>query len=137
MGTEIPRTDNKKIPTAEFKNWAECRELLPHVGSLYESELFNDESVKEWGWVLHEAARYMQAVLSKYAEAEQLHRRALEGRKKELGERHPNTLTNESNLAIALRDQRKYSEAERLHRRALELAEGARRTAPAHAFKRL
>jgi tetratricopeptide (TPR) repeat protein len=56
----------------------------------------------------------------KYDEAEQLNRRALEGREKELGIHHPDTLASVSNLASVLQSQGKYDEAEKLNRRALE-----------------
>ncbi|KAH8724011.1 hypothetical protein GQ44DRAFT_596102, partial [Phaeosphaeriaceae sp. PMI808] len=56
----------------------------------------------------------------KYEDAEKLNQRALEGKEKELGVHHPDTLTSVSNLALVLQDQGKYEEAEKLSRRALE-----------------
>jgi tetratricopeptide (TPR) repeat protein len=56
----------------------------------------------------------------KHAEAETLSRQALEGYKKELGERHPDTLASVNNLAQVLQAQGKYAEAETLNRQALE-----------------
>jgi len=41
----------------------------------------------------------------KCSEAEALNRRGLEGREKELGVQHPDTLTSVSNLADVLQDQ--------------------------------
>jgi hypothetical protein len=38
----------REFPLADFKNWAKCQQLLPHVELLYESELSDDESVKKW-----------------------------------------------------------------------------------------
>jgi hypothetical protein len=47
----------------------------------------------------------------KYDKAESLVRRALEGRKKVLGPKHPDTLVSVSNLVSLLQDQGKYHEA--------------------------
>jgi tetratricopeptide (TPR) repeat protein len=56
----------------------------------------------------------------KYKEAEEMHRRALEGKEKVLGTEHPYTLISVNNLASVLQDQGKYEEAEEMNRRALE-----------------
>jgi len=56
----------------------------------------------------------------KYLEAEMLNRRALEGREKELGKQHPDTLTSVSNLAYLLHKQRRYDEASQLYQRACD-----------------
>ncbi|KAF5015728.1 hypothetical protein F66182_12838, partial [Fusarium sp. NRRL 66182] len=110
----------REFPKADFKNWAKCQQLLPHVVWLYEIELSSDKAVEEWALVLNNAAWYMQTGLGKYNEAEKLNRRALEGCEKELGERHPHTLMSVANLASVLQYQGKYDEAEKLNRRALE-----------------
>jgi tetratricopeptide (TPR) repeat protein len=61
----------------------------------------------------------------KYEEAEQMDRRAVEGREKVLGKEHPSTLTSVNNLAVMLQDQGKYDEAEPMNRRAVEGYENA------------
>jgi tetratricopeptide (TPR) repeat protein len=109
-----------EFPIVEFKNWAKCQELLPHVDNLYESGFSGDGLVQDWANLLNNAARYMETRLGKYDEAEKLNRRALEEREKELGDRHPDTLTSVNNLALVLQYQGKYDEAEKLSRRALE-----------------
>ncbi|ELR06465.1 hypothetical protein GMDG_07990 [Pseudogymnoascus destructans 20631-21] len=48
----------------------------------------------------------------RYEEAESMNRRALEGRERELGVTHPDTLTSVSNLALVLQSQGRYEEAE-------------------------
>jgi hypothetical protein len=58
--------------------------------------------------------------LGKCEEAEALHRQAVEGRVKVLGEEHPSTLESVSNLALVLKDLGKHDEAEKFHRLALE-----------------
>ncbi|KAF2193987.1 TPR-like protein, partial [Zopfia rhizophila CBS 207.26] len=110
----------REFPTGEHKNWTTCKQLLPHIGSLYRSEVAGNKSVEKWCQVLTNAAWYTSESGGKYDEAEKLNRRALEGREKELGEQHPSTLTSVSNLAGVLGYQGKYDEAEKLNRRALE-----------------
>ncbi|XRB16584.1 EF-hand domain-containing protein [Pseudoscourfieldia marina] len=60
----------------------------------------------------------------KYDDAEPLHREALDGRRRELGDAHPDTLMSINNLALLLDDQGKYADAESLYREALD---GSRR----------
>jgi hypothetical protein len=55
-----------------------------------------------------------------YEEAEDMYRRALEGREKTLGPEHPDTLTSVSHFGLMLERQGMYEEAEGMHRRALE-----------------
>ena len=55
-----------------------------------------------------------------YKAAEEMNRRALDGKEKVLGVEHPETLTSVGNLALVLRDQRKYKAAEEMNRRALD-----------------
>ncbi|KAK0822949.1 hypothetical protein LTR73_008914 [Friedmanniomyces endolithicus] len=56
----------------------------------------------------------------KYEAAEEMKRRALEGKEKVLRKEHRDTLTSVSNLALVLQDQGKYEAAEEMNRRALE-----------------
>ncbi|KAF3020305.1 hypothetical protein E8E14_013529 [Neopestalotiopsis sp. 37M] len=58
--------------------------------------------------------------LGKYKEAEQMNRRALNGREKALDKDHPDTLISINNLASALQYQGRYEEAEQMNRRALD-----------------
>ena len=56
----------------------------------------------------------------KYADAEPLYREALDGRRRELGDAHSDTLDSINGLAVLLKDQRKYDDAEPLYREALD-----------------
>ncbi|KAF2174719.1 TPR-like protein [Zopfia rhizophila CBS 207.26] len=110
----------REFPSADFKNWTKCQQLLPHIESLYNSEPPSNDLVKKWAKVLNDAARYIQKAQGKYEEAERMNRLALKGCEKELGEQHLQTLTGANNLALVLRSQGKYNEAEKLSRRAVE-----------------
>jgi len=56
----------------------------------------------------------------KYDQAEEMNRRALEGREKVLGQDHPDTLNSVHDLASVLQYQGRYDQAEEMNRRALE-----------------
>ena len=53
-------------------------------------------------------------------EAETLYREALDCRRRELGDTHPDTLTSINNLALSLYRQHKFDDAETLYREALD-----------------
>jgi tetratricopeptide (TPR) repeat protein len=55
-----------------------------------------------------------------YREAEELFKKALEGRRKQLGNDHTDTLWSMNGLAIVYSSQGRYDEAEELQKRALE-----------------
>ncbi len=57
----------------------------------------------------------------RYEEAEPLHKKALELRKKLLGEDHPDVATSLNNLGLLYNNQGRYEEAEPLYLQALEL----------------
>ncbi len=57
----------------------------------------------------------------KYTEAETLHRRTWEIRRRVLDDEHPVTLRSMDHLGLALGSQGKYAEAETLHRQTLEI----------------
>ena len=78
--------------------------------------------LRRWTAVLSNAAWYA-AEQGRYNEAEQMDRRALDGREKVLGNEHPDTLRSVSNLASVLQHQGKYDEAEQMNRRALDSSE--------------
>ena len=61
------------------------------------------------------------SALGEYQEAEKQFSRALEIRRRVVGEEHPETLTSMYDLAKALNRNGKLRESERMHRRALEL----------------
>ncbi|KAH8671817.1 TPR domain protein [Tricladium varicosporioides] len=106
------------FPVGRYENRIICSKLFPHAQlvSLYYPR--NEAYLVMWASILFNAAWYCSEVGS-YKAAEDMDRRALEGREKALGEDHPDTLTSVSNLALVLQDQGKYEQAEELSRRAL------------------
>jgi len=112
-------TLSQEFPTGEFKNWSQCRLLLPHVESLVSNEPVNTEEAKWWAQILYNAAWYTRAQ-GLYIRAEEIVRGSIRARRKTLGIQSTDTLSSVSELASVLQEQRKYSEAEQMHRGALE-----------------
>ncbi|KAJ4179575.1 hypothetical protein NW767_014587 [Fusarium falciforme] len=109
-------------PSGEYENWATCQCLDPHVEVIMKEEPGDSKDVLRWAGLLTNIGWY-RWMRGRYEEAEQVTRRALEGREKVLGREHPHTLTSVNNLGLVLQSQGKYEEAEQMHRRALEASE--------------
>jgi len=120
---------NQTFPDVEYANWPRCQRLMPHVLAVWGwIECFNMSKeplrVPAAAQLLNQAGYYLY-IRARYAEAEPLHRRALEIREAALGPNHPDTATSLNNLGVLLRVQGRYGEAELLLRRALEIREAA------------
>jgi tetratricopeptide (TPR) repeat protein len=112
-------TLSQEFPTGEFKNWSQCRLLLPHVESLVSDEPVNTEEAKWWAQILYNAAWYTRSQ-GLYIRAEEIVRCSIRARTKTLGIQSTDTLSSVNELALVLQEQGKYSEAEQMHRRTLE-----------------
>ncbi|KAI8680532.1 NACHT domain-containing protein [Fusarium keratoplasticum] len=108
-----------QYPTGNYENWVKCQSLDPHIEGIIQEKPDDSRDVLWWAMLLTNIGRYRQ-MRGRYEEAEQMNRRALEGREKVLGREHPDTLTSIHNLGWVLRSQGKYEEAEQMNRRALE-----------------
>ncbi|KAF2831728.1 hypothetical protein CC86DRAFT_431649 [Ophiobolus disseminans] len=108
----------KEFLSQKTGNWEEYKQLVPHIDTFYPGEP-GDKSFHRWGSLTIAVGKLLHNK-RKYNEAAILYQRALEGREKELGLRHPDTLASMHNLASVLRDQGKYKETEKLNWRALE-----------------
>ncbi|KAL8763279.1 MAG: hypothetical protein Q9194_007383 [Teloschistes cf. exilis] len=107
------------FPSGRYENWGRCQMLFPHAELAMEYRPIEEGFLQRWAAVLGNAAWYA-AEQGSYDNAEQMNRRALDGREKVLGKEHPETLTSISNLASVLRYQGKYDEAEQMNQRALD-----------------
>jgi tetratricopeptide (TPR) repeat protein len=109
----------QELPSGEYKNWAKCQQLLPHVKPVFESKPAAEEALKAWAQVLTNAAWYLWKQAS-YNTAQQIAAKALAARERVLGLDADQTLRSVMVLALVLQYQGKYEEAEKLNRRALE-----------------
>ena len=101
------------FPPGTYENWGRCQMLFPHVELVLEYRPTDEGFLRQWVAVLSNAASYA-AEQGRYNDAEQMSRRALDGREKVLGKEHPDTLTSVSNLASVLQYQGKYEEASQM-----------------------
>ena len=105
--------------------WSTQRRILQHAGRCSQM-ILNGLSIDDGMlWACHELERlyYSQGKLVK---AEQMYRRALQGKEKAWGAEHTSTLDTVNNLGLLYADQGKLVEAEQMYRRALQGYEKAR-----------
>ncbi|KAK3682215.1 P-loop containing nucleoside triphosphate hydrolase protein [Podospora appendiculata] len=108
----------REYPAGTYENWTKCQQLDPHIEHVVKEKPTAQEDIKKWAQLLTNIGWY-RAEAGIYGVAEQMNRRALDGREEVLGLEHPDTLRSVSSLASVLRDQGKYEEAEQMNRRAL------------------
>jgi tetratricopeptide (TPR) repeat protein len=94
--------------------WPQWRRLLPHVLTATDASRALDHADEDVAWLLNVAALYLQT-RGEPAASLPLFERALELRRRVLGEEHPDTLTSASNLALNLWGLGRYEAARRLN----------------------
>ena len=102
----VPAVDPWDNPLA----WPVWRQLLPHVLAATDSHRALAEVEQDAAWLLDRAGRYLQ----NWAEdclARQLFERALELRRSQLGDDHPDTLTSVQHIALCLLSLGQYKQA--------------------------
>ena len=115
--------------------WKLQRRLLPHGRRVLEGLILmvQAQSVEKQkenretgvpGFAYHTLG-VLFADRGKFAEAEKMYQRALEGKEKALGPKHASTLITVDNLGSLYSDQGKLAEAEKMYQRALEGKEKA------------
>lgn len=119
----VVRALNTVFPDdAEFKDWWQCRRLLPHVlayATWTEDELTPAVEVAE---LFHKAHVYLYD-LGEYSVAEKLMARALSIYEQHLGTEHPYTTRSLQLLSGLYHEQGKYEQAALMSRRALKIFE--------------
>ena len=106
----------------EFTNWAACERLLAHARSVVAQIAAEGLESEGTARLFHQTAWYVLD-RTKYAEAEQLSRHAVEIRHKLLGPDHEDTAASLNDLAVLCDRQGRYAEAEPLYERALAIRE--------------
>jgi tetratricopeptide (TPR) repeat protein len=96
LGAGFPKESN------EVGNWPECGRLLPHVLSVADHGRRLDVERVVWLWLLHQAAAYL-AVRGQHRQAVTLFEQALAGRRRVLGDDHPDTLATMNGLGWSRR----------------------------------
>jgi tetratricopeptide (TPR) repeat protein len=96
LGAGFPEESN------EVGNWPECRRLLPHVLIVAGHGQRLDVELVAWLWLLHQAGVYL-ASRGQHRQALTLLDQALAGRRRVLGDNHPDTLTTKNSLGESRR----------------------------------
>jgi hypothetical protein len=99
-------------------SWPETQRLLPHVLAVADHGRRLDVEPAVWLWLLHQAAAYQRS-RGQYRQALTLHTQALEGRRRVLGDDHPDTLQSMNNVAELRRKVGDRHGAHDLHSQAL------------------
>jgi hypothetical protein len=94
--------------------WPQWRRLLPHALTATDAGRALDDVGADVAWLLNEAAVYL-LTRGEPAAGLPLIERALELRRRVLGEEHPDTLTSANNRALNLRALGQYEAARRLN----------------------
>jgi tetratricopeptide (TPR) repeat protein len=112
----------QEFPSGEFENWAICKQLLPHVETLYNHEFASDETTNNLAHVLKNAADYL-LMIGSYRIAEEVARKSIAAREYVLGLNHQYRLPSVRILALVLEYQGKYDQAKELIQQVLERCE--------------
>ena len=86
------------FPEGEYENWTTCQALFPHAQLVLAYRPATDEYIEYWTAVLTNIGWYARQK-GDYLTAEEMNRRALEGKEKVLGVDHPETLISVYKLA--------------------------------------
>jgi tetratricopeptide (TPR) repeat protein len=112
----------REFPSAQYENWTQCQQLLPHVESLYNIDPGSEELFIGWAHVLTNTAGYLW-MKGSYQTAQVVATKAVTARERVHGLIDNKTLTSVSVLALVMQSQGKYEGAEMLNRRVLERRE--------------
>jgi hypothetical protein len=92
LHASFPRNSDEK------STWPECERLLFHVIAVTDHGKRLEVEPEAWLWLLSQTARYLRS-RGQHRLALTLDEQALAGRRRTLGEDHPDTLTSMNNLA--------------------------------------
>jgi tetratricopeptide (TPR) repeat protein len=108
------------FPAGEYENWKICQKLFPHAQMVLLYRPANDECLRKWAGILHEAGRYADT-RGNYNMAEEMIRQSLEGLQQVLGGEPQPTLAAMANLATTYEHQGRWKEAQGIQEQVLEM----------------
>ncbi|KAF1975419.1 putative kinesin [Bimuria novae-zelandiae CBS 107.79] len=103
------------FPTGEYENWAACQALYTHAKAALEQQPKDESSIAEWATVLYRAAWFATRI-GNITDAEMLATKAMNARKKVLGQEHEDTLWSIAMVADAYSLGGRWDEAEKLRK---------------------
>ncbi|KAL8740320.1 MAG: hypothetical protein Q9190_006965 [Brigantiaea leucoxantha] len=113
------RSLSAAFPSGEYENWVSCQALFPHAKSAIAQRPKAEGPLSEWASLTYNAAGYTWSK-GDAVEAVQLSKKALEVRKKILGQEHKETLSSMGMVGLAYRLGGRWKEAEELQVQVME-----------------
>jgi tetratricopeptide (TPR) repeat protein len=107
------------FPTGEYENWAACRRLYAHAKAAIGQQPNDKPSIAEWATVLYRAAWFAERT-GNITDAKMLATKAMEARKKVLGQEHEDTIWSIAMVADAYSLGGRWDKAEKLRREVME-----------------
>ncbi|RYP21051.1 hypothetical protein DL765_002458 [Monosporascus sp. GIB2] len=108
-----------EFPSGEYETWAVCQALFPHARSAATQRPEEQDSLKEWASLLHNAAIYATEI-GNWAEAEEMSVQAMRVREELLGREHTDTLQSVAMVARAYNNRGRFDKAEQLRLQIME-----------------
>jgi tetratricopeptide (TPR) repeat protein len=107
------------FPTGEYENWTACQTLYAHAKAAIGQQPKDESSIAEWATVLYRAAWFAERT-GKIDDAEMLATKAMEARKKVLGQEHEDTLSSVAMVGLAYKLEGRWDDAEKLEVQVVE-----------------
>jgi tetratricopeptide (TPR) repeat protein len=107
------------FPTGDYRNWATCQRLFPHVERAIDYRPAEAKLEEAWATLLYNGGWYAE-LQGRYDVAEQMASKSRRSRVKRLGKEDERTLASTSLCADVLRDKGRWEEAERLFVQVME-----------------
>jgi tetratricopeptide (TPR) repeat protein len=109
-----------ELPTGDYENWVKCQTLFPHAQSALTQQPEEQDVLRDWASILYKAAWYAWR-MEKGAEAEEMAVRAMNVRKKILGQEHNNTLESIVMVGLVYKLRGQWDAAEELYMQVIEI----------------
>jgi tetratricopeptide (TPR) repeat protein len=113
------RNLSRVFPTGQYENWSGCQALFPHAKSALAQPPEDGRSLREWASILHNAAWYAWA-RGDYGDAEKMSMKAMNTRKRVLGQEHKGTLVSMGMVGLVYSLGGRWKEAEELEVQVME-----------------
>ncbi|PQE31720.1 hypothetical protein CJF32_00001045 [Rutstroemia sp. NJR-2017a WRK4] len=110
-----------EFPTGIYENWKKCRTLFPHALSALAQQPKEQDALRDWASMLYKASWYASEI-GKGTEAEEMSVRAMNVRKKILGQEHNDTLKSIAMVSLAYNFRGQWDAAEELQVQVMEIS---------------
>ncbi|PQE27730.1 hypothetical protein CJF31_00009955 [Rutstroemia sp. NJR-2017a BVV2] len=102
-----------ELPMWDYENWVKCQTLFPHAQSALAQQPEEQDVLRDWASILYKAAWYARE-MGKGTEAEEMSIRAMNVRKKILGQEHNSTLASITMVGLVYSLRGQWDAAEQL-----------------------